>query len=99
MALPGSASDEYPNGLMVELTWQQDDAGRLMVSHHSEPMPAPAPAARFTQQDSGLGRRGRKSLSKNNSNIGQAITEVELAGAAALPSTLEPAPPLGPMRR
>lgn len=35
--IPNSVSDAAPNGLMVEVFWQQDDVGALKIARHSEP--------------------------------------------------------------
>jgi hypothetical protein len=38
--VPNSISTAMPNGLMVEIYWQQDDEGVLRISGQSEPIPA-----------------------------------------------------------
>lgn len=38
--IPDSVSDLAPNGMMVEVFWQQDDVGALKIARHSEPKPA-----------------------------------------------------------
>ncbi|KAL2613565.1 hypothetical protein R1flu_025257 [Riccia fluitans] len=45
VAVPGFESNEAPYGMMVEIFWQQDDAGSLCIAGHSELIPAPAPSA------------------------------------------------------
>ncbi|CAM6104749.1 unnamed protein product [Calypogeia fissa] len=37
--VPGTESEEAPNGMMVEVYWQQDDTGSLCISGHSELIP------------------------------------------------------------
>ncbi|CAK9263325.1 unnamed protein product, partial [Sphagnum jensenii] len=37
--VPNSISTAMPNGLMVEIYWQQDDEGALRISGQSEPIP------------------------------------------------------------
>ena len=39
--IPESESAENPTGLMVEVYWDQDDAGNLRISGHSDEMPIP----------------------------------------------------------
>ena len=39
--IPESESTENPTGLMVEVYWDQDDAGNLRISGHSDEMPIP----------------------------------------------------------
>jgi hypothetical protein len=41
--VPNSVSTDVPNGLMVEIYWQQDEFGAMRISGHSEPTPAVAP--------------------------------------------------------
>lgn len=41
--VPNSISTATPNGLMVEIYWQQDEFGAMRISGHSEPTPAGAP--------------------------------------------------------
>ncbi|CAA3030737.1 ABC transporter A family member 2-like [Olea europaea subsp. europaea] len=41
VGVPGSESIENPRGIMVEVYWEQDDAGALCVSGHSDEMPIP----------------------------------------------------------
>ncbi len=41
--VPNSVSTNVPNGLMVEIYWQQDEFGAMRISGHSEPTPAVAP--------------------------------------------------------
>lgn len=38
--IPDSVSELAPNGMMVEVFWQQDDVGALKIARHSEPKPA-----------------------------------------------------------
>ncbi|GBG75807.1 hypothetical protein CBR_g21052 [Chara braunii] len=40
--VPESISQDVPNGLMVEVFWQQDEQGSLRISGSSDPKPAPA---------------------------------------------------------
>ncbi|KAH8940363.1 hypothetical protein BDL97_15G085100 [Sphagnum fallax] len=42
--VPNSISTAMPNGLMVEIYWQQDDEGVLRISGQSEPIPATVPS-------------------------------------------------------
>ncbi|XP_027126461.2 ABC transporter A family member 2-like isoform X2 [Coffea arabica] len=42
IGIPGTESTEYPNGIMVEIFWEQDDCGALCISHHSQEMPIPS---------------------------------------------------------
>ncbi len=42
--VPNSISTAMPNGLMVEIYWQQDDEGALRISGQSEPIPATVPS-------------------------------------------------------
>lgn len=42
--IPDSESTEHPTGLMVEVYWDQDDAGNLRISGHSTEMPIPPDA-------------------------------------------------------
>ena len=42
--IPESESVENPTGLMVEVYWDQDDAGNLRISGHSNEMPIPPSA-------------------------------------------------------
>jgi hypothetical protein len=42
--VPNSISTATPNGLMVEIYWQQDDEGALRISGQSEPIPATMPS-------------------------------------------------------
>jgi hypothetical protein len=41
--VPNSVLTDVPNGLMVEIYWQQDEFGAMRISGHSEPTPAVAP--------------------------------------------------------
>ena len=40
MRIPDSVSADAPNGMMVEVFWQQDDVGALKIAQHSDPKPA-----------------------------------------------------------
>ena len=42
IGIPGTESTEYPNGIMVEIFWEQDDCGALCISHHSQEMLIPS---------------------------------------------------------
>ncbi|KAL3528348.1 hypothetical protein ACH5RR_007670 [Cinchona calisaya] len=42
VGIPGTESTENPNGMMVEIFWEQDDSGALCISHHSQEMPIPS---------------------------------------------------------
>ncbi|XP_078428107.1 ABC transporter A family member 2-like [Wolffia australiana] len=50
IGIPRSENDENPNGLMVEVFWDQDESGNLCVSGYSSEMPIPANVARPTLQ-------------------------------------------------
>ncbi|KAL2492910.1 ABC transporter A family member 2 [Abeliophyllum distichum] len=41
VGVPGTESAENPRGIMVEVYWEQDDAGALCISGHSDEMPIP----------------------------------------------------------
>ncbi|CAA2960800.1 ABC transporter A family member 2 [Olea europaea subsp. europaea] len=41
VVVPGTESTENPRGIMVEVYWEQDDAGALCISGHSNEMPIP----------------------------------------------------------
>ncbi|CAI9753878.1 unnamed protein product [Fraxinus pennsylvanica] len=41
VGVPGTESTENPRGIMVEVYWEQDDAGALCISGHSDEMPIP----------------------------------------------------------
>ncbi|KAM4107078.1 hypothetical protein ACB094_04G115600 [Castanea mollissima] len=57
--IPESESAENPTGLMVEVYWDQDDAGNLRISGHSDEMPIPP------------GAQAMASSSNSNTNSGQ----------------------------
>ncbi|BBN17980.1 ABC-2 type transport system permease protein [Marchantia polymorpha subsp. ruderalis] len=57
VAVPGTESSETPNGMMVEIYWQQDDTGSLCIAGHSDLMPSPAPSAARPARRSGSQRR------------------------------------------
>ncbi|KAK4568284.1 hypothetical protein RGQ29_003887 [Quercus rubra] len=57
--IPESESTENPTGLMVEVYWDQDDAGNLRISGHSDEMPIPH------------GAQAMASSSNSNTNSGQ----------------------------
>ncbi|KAM5570463.1 hypothetical protein ABKV19_011226 [Rosa sericea] len=41
VGIPGTESPENPNGLMVEVFWEQDESGALCISGHSPETPIP----------------------------------------------------------
>ncbi|KAM6594094.1 hypothetical protein CsatA_001797 [Cannabis sativa] len=41
VGIPGTESEENPNGIMVEVFWEQDDFGELCISGHSDETPMP----------------------------------------------------------
>ncbi|GAV76931.1 ABC_tran domain-containing protein/ABC2_membrane_3 domain-containing protein [Cephalotus follicularis] len=41
VGIPGTESVENPQGIMVEVYWEQDDTGALCISGHSPEMPIP----------------------------------------------------------
>ncbi|XP_022843392.1 ABC transporter A family member 2-like [Olea europaea var. sylvestris] len=41
VGVPGTESTENPRGIMVEVYWEQDDAGALCISGHSDDTPIP----------------------------------------------------------
>ncbi|OVA13315.1 ABC transporter-like [Macleaya cordata] len=41
IGIPGTESTENPNGLMVEVYWEQDEIGTLCISGHSSETPIP----------------------------------------------------------
>lgn len=41
MGIPGTESDENSRGFMVEVYWDQDDAGALCITGHSNKAPVP----------------------------------------------------------
>uniref|UniRef100_A0A5B6YUA3 Putative ABC transporter A family member 2-like n=1 Tax=Davidia involucrata TaxID=16924 RepID=A0A5B6YUA3_DAVIN len=60
VGIPGTECAQNPNGIMVEIYWNQDDSGALCISGHSDEMPIPPnvqvmPSS--TDKDS-LGRAG-----------------------------------------
>ncbi|XP_030949383.1 ABC transporter A family member 2-like isoform X5 [Quercus lobata] len=57
--IPESESAENPTGLMVEVYWDQDDAGNLRISGHSDEMPIPP------------GAQAMASSSNSNTDSGQ----------------------------
>ncbi|XP_030937873.1 ABC transporter A family member 2-like isoform X2 [Quercus lobata] len=57
--IPESESAENPTGLMVEVYWDQDDAGNLRISGHSNEMPIPP------------GAQAMASSSNSNTDSGQ----------------------------
>ena len=59
VALPESESVDAPQGLMVVLTWQQDESGGLRVAHCSPPGPVP-PTARVIGRLGGVGAKAPK---------------------------------------
>lgn len=64
MGIPGTESAENPNGVMVEVNWEQDDSGTLCISSHSDEIPVPhnvqrmAPSAATSHRNT-LARSGR----------------------------------------
>lgn len=51
--IPGTESAENPQGLMVEVYWQQDDSGALCISGHSPETPLPPHAQQNKSYDRG----------------------------------------------
>ncbi|XP_074316992.1 ABC transporter A family member 2-like [Silene latifolia] len=41
VGIPGTANAENPNGVMVEIYWEQDESGNLCISGHSPATPVP----------------------------------------------------------
>ncbi|KAJ6418384.1 hypothetical protein OIU84_001705 [Salix udensis] len=41
VGIPETESPENPNGIMVEVYWEQDDSGSLCISGHSDEIPVP----------------------------------------------------------
>ncbi|KAB5531931.1 hypothetical protein DKX38_018601 [Salix brachista] len=41
VGIPETESSENPNGIMVEVYWEQDDSGSLCISGHSDEIPVP----------------------------------------------------------
>ncbi|KAM6569736.1 hypothetical protein CsatB_017721 [Cannabis sativa] len=41
VGIPGTESEVNPNGIMVEVFWEQDDFGELCISGHSDETPVP----------------------------------------------------------
>lgn len=41
VGIPGTESAEHPQGIMVEVCWEQDDSGTLCISGHSHEVPIP----------------------------------------------------------
>ncbi|MED6193393.1 ATP-binding cassette sub- A member 2 [Stylosanthes scabra] len=42
VGIPGTESEEYPTGVMVEVYWEQDESGALCISGHSQKVPVPS---------------------------------------------------------
>ncbi|KAJ3687336.1 hypothetical protein LUZ61_016500 [Rhynchospora tenuis] len=42
VGIPGTASEEHPRGLMVEVFWEADDTGSLCIAGHSSETPIPS---------------------------------------------------------
>ena len=41
VGIPGTESEEHPQGFMVEVYWEQDDFGALCIAGHSQRVPVP----------------------------------------------------------
>ena len=41
MGIPGTESEEHPQGFMVEVYWEQDDSGALCIAGHSQKVGVP----------------------------------------------------------
>lgn len=59
VTVPGTASAEFPQGMIVEVQWQQDDSGTLRVASHSDLKPASG--ATLSEGDALLSSSGRGS--------------------------------------
>ncbi|EOA23155.1 hypothetical protein CARUB_v10016638mg [Capsella rubella] len=68
IGIPGTETAENPQGIMVEVYWQQDESGSLCISGHSTEMPVPenipvtVPAAPGHSGVNLLGRRGQRQV-------------------------------------
>ncbi|XP_031505426.1 ABC transporter A family member 2-like [Nymphaea colorata] len=73
VGIPGTETAENPRGVMIEVYWEQDDAGELCISGHSDEMPIPPNVQSSASLGGILSRSRRFSFRSHGLPVGTVI--------------------------